>query len=285
MPIDPEYKRDRSFSDRCIPAATAIAARIAELVGRRGIHIACEQRDRCEATDLVVLRADEMAIAFRVRRRTVYETLRPYDITIRAHRPGSRTEAYKIFVEGWAQYFIYGFGEDDGSMPRWIVVDLEAVRLHASFGRRYADAAESAETDPKRVSALAWNKDGTALLPIDTRNLPRTFFPLSSPGYWGCDSQSMSEDRRADLVQKVLRLRDNARGYFDGTDVVLDVNGKIVPPRELMARWIQCMARGTATDDDVTSIIRYVDSASSIHYPDCTCTICFERRLARAEGR
>jgi hypothetical protein len=51
---------------------------------------------------------------------------------------------------------------------------------------------------------------------------------------------------RARMVRQVLRLQDETT------------------TRELMEKWIRCMARGTATDDDVAAVIAAVERASEV---------------------
>jgi hypothetical protein len=278
MPIDRDYVADRAWADDYLPAAKGIAGHLAS-------EVACERRDRQQATDLIVLRGDEKTLAFRVRRSEPWRRSHPFDITIRAHRPGSATEAIKIFVEGWARYFIYGFGEPNLLIERWIVCDLDVIRQHRVFGPRFAELAKKDQLNPSRASGLHPNDDGTWLRAIDVRTLPRAAFPATSDCYWDDGKQRTFSTN--DMVQKVLVLRETWREHARVREALPEhFRGPEDPiTRELAEKWIRCMARGTASDDDVRRVMTLVESAWDVHYPDCTCAACFERRLARAEGR
>jgi len=56
-----------------------------------------------------------------------------HEFTIRAGRPnGTKTELTKI-IEGWGDYFFYGFAdEQEKELARWILGDLKVLRLYIS---------------------------------------------------------------------------------------------------------------------------------------------------------
>jgi hypothetical protein len=56
-----------------------------------------------------------------------------HEFTIRAGRPsGTKTELTKI-VEGWGDYFFYGFCDgDEVKLSKWILGDLKAFRLYVN---------------------------------------------------------------------------------------------------------------------------------------------------------
>lgn len=119
----PEWVEDKRWSDRFLPEIKRIL----------GEHLIAEppiEEDAERNTDLVVLRLDAVRIACRVRKHKYLESYGD-EFTIRAGRPsGQKTELTKI-IEGWGDYFFYGFSdEQERFLAKWILGDLKAFRVH-----------------------------------------------------------------------------------------------------------------------------------------------------------
>lgn len=116
------WQADKRWSDRFL----------FEIKGILGQHLIGEppqEEDAERNTDLIVLRMEAVRIGCRVRR---HEFLAKYpgEFTIRASRPsGNKTELAKI-IEGWGNYFFYGFcDEAEEALAAWTLLDLNAFRL------------------------------------------------------------------------------------------------------------------------------------------------------------
>lgn len=115
------WKDDKAWADRFMH----------QIKGIIGQSLICEppvEEDRERNTDLRVLRMDGVRIGCRVRH---YDQQRyAGEFTIRASRPsGNKTELTKI-IEGWGDYFFYGFANsEDTAVEKWIVGDLSAFRI------------------------------------------------------------------------------------------------------------------------------------------------------------
>jgi hypothetical protein len=114
---------DKRWSDRFLP----------EIMGILGEHLISEppvEEDAEHNTDLMVLRLEAIRIGCRIRK---HKYLSKYgdEFTIRAGRPtGAKTELTKI-IEGWGDYFFYGFADEkEQALARWILGDLRAFRLY-----------------------------------------------------------------------------------------------------------------------------------------------------------
>lgn len=99
------------------------------IVGEHLIGEAPAEEDMHHNTDLVVLRLAAVRIACRVRRREYFDRYSE-EFTIRSGRPnGAKTELAKI-LEGWGDYFLYGFAdESDTAVLAWTLCDLKVFRL------------------------------------------------------------------------------------------------------------------------------------------------------------
>jgi len=116
------WVEDKRWSDKFLPEIKAIL----------GVHLIGEppiEEDQERNTDLIVLKMEAVRIGCRVRRYKFYLKY-PDEFTIRAGRPsGYKTELTKI-IEGWGDYFFYGFcDKSEGGLIRWILCDLKVFRL------------------------------------------------------------------------------------------------------------------------------------------------------------
>lgn len=117
-----EWQKDKRWSDRFLP-------QIKRILGEHLIGEPPMEEDAERNTDLIVLRLNAVRIGCRVRK---FEYLAKYgdEFTIRAGRPsGAKTELTKI-IEGWGDYFFYGFSDkEERTLVKWILGDLKALRL------------------------------------------------------------------------------------------------------------------------------------------------------------
>lgn len=116
------WQADKRWSDRFLPEIKSIL----------GVHLIGEppaEEDAERNTDLMVLRMDAVRIACRVRSHS-YLSRYGNEFTIRAGRPsGIKTELTKI-IEGWGDYFFYGFcNETESRLAKWTLADLKVFRI------------------------------------------------------------------------------------------------------------------------------------------------------------
>lgn len=115
------WQEDKRWSDRFL-------YEIKGYIGQTLIGEPPAEEDRERNTDLVVLRLDAVRIACRIRK---YDQIRYRDeFTIRSGRPsGVKTELTKI-IEGWGDYFFYGFSDEvEEQLALWLIGDLKAFRI------------------------------------------------------------------------------------------------------------------------------------------------------------
>ncbi len=99
--------------------------------------------DQTQATDLMVLTGKDMRIGCRMRG-AGYADQYPWDFTVRSrYDTGTETELHKI-MQGWGDWMFYGHAaaEDSTDIVRWLLIDLEAFRVHfpsLKDGRAYIE--------------------------------------------------------------------------------------------------------------------------------------------------
>jgi len=120
-----DWKFDKNWSDRFLP-------NIKRILGEYLISTAPIEEDAQRNTDLIVLTMAAVRIGCRIRRHN-YLARYADEFTIRSDRPsGTKTELAKI-IEGWGDYFFYGFSnEDETDLVAWFIGDLKAFRIYWS---------------------------------------------------------------------------------------------------------------------------------------------------------
>ena len=117
------WKEDKRWSDRFLPE-------IKRILGEYLISEPPLEEDAEHNTDLMVLKLDSVRIGCRIRK---FDYLERYgdEFTIRAGRPsGIKTELTKI-IEGWGDYFFYGFSDEkEERLSQWILGDLKYFRYY-----------------------------------------------------------------------------------------------------------------------------------------------------------
>lgn len=157
---------DKRWADRFLP-------QIKRILGEHLIGEAPFLEDAERNTDLIVLRLDPVRVACRVRRNS-YLLNYSDEFTIRSGRPsGQKTELSKV-IEGWGDYFFYGFSDAaEVTLERWTLADLRVFRLWFAM-RLQADAG----TIPGREKP---NQDGSSVFrAFRWRDLPTNFVVASS---------------------------------------------------------------------------------------------------------
>ena len=127
-----EWKSDKAWADKFMHE-------IKQILGVHLIKDAPYEEDAKRNSDLIVLRLESVRIAVRTRRFYNPKTRKPtnylskwgHQFTIRADRPnGARTEFSKI-IEGWGDYFFYGFADETETvLAKWTLGRLSSLRLH-----------------------------------------------------------------------------------------------------------------------------------------------------------
>ena len=124
MKLAANWQKDKRWSDRFLPEIKAIL----------GVHLIAEppiEEDAERNTDLMVLRLDTLRVGCRIRRHSYYKNPEYRNqFTIRAGRPsGMKTELTKI-LEGWGDYYFYGFcDKTETLLARWTLADLRIFRV------------------------------------------------------------------------------------------------------------------------------------------------------------
>ena len=159
------WQADKRWSDKYL-------TQIKRILGEYLISEPPIEEDAQRNTDLMVLRLDAVRVGCRVRKD---EDCKGYygEFTIRTKRPnGTKTELAKI-IEGWGDYFFYGFGAENGNLTRWTLADMNVFRIWHS---RYL-----ATHCGKTPGMLKSNHDGSSSFTIFRwDDLPPEFVVASS---------------------------------------------------------------------------------------------------------
>ena len=117
------WEEDKRWSDNYLTDIKRILGE--HLIGEPPV-----EEDQERNTDLMVLKMDAVRIGCRLRRFFPHYERYNHQFTIRAGRPsGYKTELTKI-IEGWGDYFFYGFtNEKDTELYAWGLADLKTFRL------------------------------------------------------------------------------------------------------------------------------------------------------------
>jgi len=117
------WRSDKAWSDKFIPE-------IKRILGEHLIAEASEVEDQLHNTDLVVLKLRDFRIACRVRRWNYNTPEYGGQFTIRSLRHSGRETEMQKLLNGWGDYFFYGFEKESCCrLARWTLGDLSAFRL------------------------------------------------------------------------------------------------------------------------------------------------------------
>jgi hypothetical protein len=116
------WQETKSRSDIFLPPIKRVLGE--HLIGEPPIEEDAERN-----TDLMVLKLEAVRVGCRMRD-LKYRDSYGHEITIRSGRPsGVKTELTKI-IEGWGDYFFYGFGDfGTGEIRQWVLCDLKPFRI------------------------------------------------------------------------------------------------------------------------------------------------------------
>ena len=122
MAGEKKWEQDKRWSDRFLPE-------IKQILGLHLIGEPPQEEDAERNTDLIVLRMEAVRIGCRVRKNQ-YVAKYGDEFTIRSGRPsGAKTELSKI-LEGYGDYLLYGFSnEEESHLSLWTLADLRVFRL------------------------------------------------------------------------------------------------------------------------------------------------------------
>lgn len=149
-----KYSTDRKWSDQFIPD-------IRRIVGPYLLIEAPLEVDQQQAADLITLKARDLTIACRVRRRyspTGLDYLNAYgnEFTIRCKRDsGAKTELEKI-EDGWGDWMFYAIANSNeykDGIARWSLIDLSSWRAHMI---RNSDRIRRGEAPNDDGTYFAW---------------------------------------------------------------------------------------------------------------------------------
>lgn len=160
------WQADKEWSDGLLTEIKSIL----------GVHLIGEppvEEDAERNTDLMVLRMDAVRIGCRIRRNNQIGYIDEF--TIRTSRPsGVKTELAKI-IEGWGDFFFYGFADETGSrLAAWTLADLKVFR--GQYARMLVKCAPG-----KVPGIMKVNKDNSSNFAVFRWDaFPREFVVASS---------------------------------------------------------------------------------------------------------
>jgi len=181
------WEIDKKWADQFTPEIQAI-------LGQTFFELPTVADDQLRNTDLICFDMAGKRIGCRIRSNQ-YIRKYGYEITIRSSRPqGTKTEYQKI-IEGWGDYFFYGFcNVTEETLIRWLVGDLKVFR--------------ETMIDKEVLGQTKQNTDGSSgFKAFRWVDLPPPFFVKFSPS-----ELAMSEVCLKCLVQKIPF--NNRYGYM-----------------------------------------------------------------------
>ena len=118
-----EWKQDKKWSDRFL-------SEIKRILGENLISEPPIEEDVERNTDLITLRLDVVRIGCRVRKHAYLDKYGD-EFTIRGKRLSNATTELAKIMEGWGDYFLYGFSDaHETRLEKWILGDLNAFRQY-----------------------------------------------------------------------------------------------------------------------------------------------------------
>lgn len=127
-----QWIEDKHFSDKFLPQIKYILS--------EHLLIVDSQEDSLRNSDLVVYRMETVRIACRIRRYKYFAKYK-HQFTIRKSRPSDAKSEIAKIIEGWGDFFFYGFSnEEETNLVFWSLCDLTVFRLW--FGRQLFSSPE-----------------------------------------------------------------------------------------------------------------------------------------------
>lgn len=134
---------------------------IKRILGEVFIGTADAERDRKQATDLLVLNVRPVTIACRVRKFDYFENF-GHEFTVRHERGNGCKSEFSKIVDGWCDYGFYAFADEtDEELLAWTLYDLKVFRATLI---RYPTLIKT---------HCIWNEDGSSsFLPFAWADFP-----------------------------------------------------------------------------------------------------------------
>ena len=190
-----EWKRDKGWSDLFIPE-------IKSILGVHLIGVASWEEDAKHNTDLVVLKMDGFRIGCRIRKEK-YLRRWPNEFTIRTVRAsGMKTELAKI-LDGWGDYFFYGFESKEGErLGAWLIGDLGIFRHWHRCQRLQGCSDPGLENGNKEPG-------GSKFRAFKVAEMPDGFIIARKPAA-GSDLQADDRKKREEAARAFMRLGESS---------------------------------------------------------------------------
>ena len=156
------WKNDKRWSDKFI-------CKITPILGANFIAEPPIEEDRDRNTDLIVLNLKEIRFGCRVRKNDYYSRY-PNEFTIRSKRPSGQETEIKKIMNGWGDYFFYGFAnKDETDLIDWFIGDLQVLREWIINQKKQG-----------RTKKKDWNiknniDDSSEFLILNKKDLPHNF--------------------------------------------------------------------------------------------------------------
>lgn len=207
------WELDKEWSDQFLPE-------IKKILGLYLIDEPPIEEDQKRNTDLIVLKLDAVRVGCRIRRVEknyrnkegevcIINYLKKYgnQFTIRAGRPnGGKTELAKI-IEGWGDYFFYGFGQD-GVLHKWSLCRLNVFRLW--YNRELYNNKKPGQSKD--------NKDNSSFfIAFDFNDLPEDF--IVKQEVWSPPPATV-EDKHQQPRQKLRQGYQGPKKQGSLTDII-----------------------------------------------------------------
>lgn len=146
-----DFAQNFAYQERLLDQIKTILKSKAQLFV--SFEIANAEQDMKQATDMVLTIQGGQLIAVRCRRP---EHRKWQDVTIRCRsRNGGKTELEKL-KEGWGDWYVYAWEDDNHTLSRWCIYDLHRVRQSGLLDK---------------LREIRKNPDGTAFIAIPLREL------------------------------------------------------------------------------------------------------------------
>lgn len=145
-----------------------------EIKRNLGEHLIGEppfEEDAEHNTDLIVLKMEPIRIACRIRKFKFWCDY-PNEFTIRYSRPSGRKTEFSKLMDGWGDYFFYGFASPMAdSLHSWFIGDLDVFR----------NWVKATEARGGQAGTQKQNKDGSSdFLAFDLTRIPFDFIHARS---------------------------------------------------------------------------------------------------------
>ena len=159
------YIQQRAWSDRFLPAMKRI-------LGEHLIGEAPKEEDMCRNTDLITLSMEPMRIACRIRKP---KYIKHNDFTIRYDVSSGRKTEFQKILDGWGDYFLYGYAGENDDLSAWGLCRLDEFRrwhnAHQFMGKKFWTAKRNWRPGDSEFICVPWASMRKCFL-VAQHNLP-----------------------------------------------------------------------------------------------------------------